>query len=186
MRKRILECVAIAALGATFAAGVFAQQNPPAKPAKASKPAKQGATADLAFQPGLEPHAIDLLKAASARLAAAKSMGFTAVVSYEGPSLLGPPLIYSTKSEVTLRRPGVAVGATVASANTAAATANAYNAGVAAGASSAFTMGAIYATLPAGAVVSNVYGQNYYLVGNTWFLPAYGANGVYYRVVPAP
>jgi hypothetical protein len=32
-------------------------------------------------------------------------MTFTAVVSYEGPSLLGPPLIYSTKSQVTLRRP---------------------------------------------------------------------------------
>jgi hypothetical protein len=25
-----------------------------------------------------------------------------------------------------------------------------------------------------------------YLAGNTWFQPAYGANGVYYRVVPAP
>ena len=32
-------------------------------------------------------------------------MSFTAIVSYEGPSLLGPPLIYSTKSQVTLRRP---------------------------------------------------------------------------------
>jgi hypothetical protein len=81
---------------------------------------------------------------------------------------------------------GVAVGATVASANTAAATSNAYNAGVAAGASSTFAMGAIYAVPPAGAVVTNVQGQNYYLSGNTWFLPAYGANGVYYRVVPAP
>ena len=26
----------------------------------------------------------------------------------------------------------------------------------------------------------------YYLSGNTWFQPAYGANGVYYTVVPAP
>jgi hypothetical protein len=32
-------------------------------------------------------------------------MAFTAVISYEGPSLLGPPLIYTTKSEVTMRRP---------------------------------------------------------------------------------
>ena len=72
------------------------------------------------------------------------------------------------------------------SANTAAATANAYNAGVVAGAGAAYAMGAIYATLPAGAVVTNVYGQNYYLSGNTWFQPAYGANGVYYRVVPPP
>ncbi len=57
------------------------------------------------FQPGLEPRAIEILKTTSARLAAAKSMSFTAIVSYEGPSLLGPPLIYSTKSQVTLRRP---------------------------------------------------------------------------------
>jgi hypothetical protein len=58
-----------------------------------------------AFQPGLEPRAIEILKTASAHLAASTSMTFTAVVSYEGPSLLGPPLIYSTKSQVTLRRP---------------------------------------------------------------------------------
>ena len=54
---------------------------------------------------GLEPRAIDILKAASARLAAAKTMSFTAIVSYESPSRFGPPLIYSTKSEVTLQRP---------------------------------------------------------------------------------
>jgi hypothetical protein len=29
-------------------------------------------------------------------------------------------------------------------------------------------------------------GVNYYLSGNTWFKPAYGANGVYYTVVPTP
>jgi hypothetical protein len=31
-----------------------------------------------------------------------------------------------------------------------------------------------------------VQGQTYYLNGNTWFSPAYGANGIYYRVVVAP
>jgi hypothetical protein len=46
--------------------------------------------------------------------------------------------------------------------------------------------GAIYATLPTGSVAATVHGQTYYASGNTWFLPAYGANGVYYRVVPAP
>jgi len=49
--------------------------------------------------------ALDLLKASSQRLAAARSMSFTAVVSYESPSLLGPPLVYTTRSEVTLKRP---------------------------------------------------------------------------------
>jgi hypothetical protein len=56
-------------------------------------------------RPGLEPKAIELLKAASGRLAAARSMRFTAVIAYESPSLLGPPLVYTTRSEVTLQRP---------------------------------------------------------------------------------
>ena len=54
---------------------------------------------------GLEPKAIDVLKAASSRLAAAHSMSFTAVISYENPSTFGPPLAYTTKNEVTLQRP---------------------------------------------------------------------------------
>jgi len=40
-------------------------------------------------KPVLEPKAIDLLKAASSRLAAARTMTFTAVISYESPSRLG-------------------------------------------------------------------------------------------------
>src|SRR5258707_5002793 len=32
-------------------------------------------------------------------------MAFTAVISYESPSRLGPPLIYTTKSDVLLQRP---------------------------------------------------------------------------------
>jgi hypothetical protein len=88
---------------------------------------------------------------------------------------------------------GAAVGASVASANAAAATSNAYAAGVATGSantaaaySAGFAAGVNYATLPAGAMPINKNGTNYYLLGNTWFKPAYGANGVYYTVVPAP
>jgi hypothetical protein len=106
---------------------------------------------------------------------------------------------------------GAAVGATVASANTAAATSNAYNAGVATGSANTaavtanaynagvaagvgaaavpvagYPMGAMYAAPPAGSMTTVIQGQTYYLNGNTWFQPAYGANGVYYRVVPAP
>jgi hypothetical protein len=47
-------------------------------------------------------------------------------------------------------------------------------------------MGAIYATLPAGCITPNVQGKTYYLCGNTWFKPQYGANGVFYKVVPTP
>jgi hypothetical protein len=53
----------------------------------------------------LEPKALELLKAASARLAGSHSMSFTATVSYESPSALGPALVYSTQSEVTMQRP---------------------------------------------------------------------------------
>ena len=53
----------------------------------------------------LEPKAINLLKAASGRLAAARTMSFTAVVTYDSPSRLGHRLEYTTKSEVTLQRP---------------------------------------------------------------------------------
>jgi hypothetical protein len=43
-----------------------------------------------------------------------------------------------------------------------------------------------YAVLPAGCASPNVGGTTYFLCGNTWFQPSYGANGVYYRVVPTP
>jgi len=86
-------CLCVAASGG-------AQQKNPAR--SATRP-QQASAPD--FEPGLDPRAIDILKAASARLAAAKTMTFTAIVSYENPSRLGPPLIYSTKSEVTMQRP---------------------------------------------------------------------------------
>jgi len=56
-------------------------------------------------KPDLEPRAIALLKAASARLAAARSLSFTAVEIFEHPSRHGHPLAYATKSDVTLQRP---------------------------------------------------------------------------------
>lgn len=49
-----------------------------------------------------------------------------------------------------------------------------------------YPMGVSYATVPAGAVIVNRYGVNYYQVGTTWFRPYYGANGVYYSVVAPP
>ncbi len=82
---------------------------------------------------------------------------------------------------------GVVVGAAVATEKSNAAASNAYSAGYAAGATNtAYAMGAIYPAVPTGCVTPNVGGASYYLCGNTWFQAAYGANGVYYRVVPAP
>lgn len=85
-----------------LAGSVSAQQSAP----KAAKPAKVSSKAATApFKPVLEAKAIDLLKAMSERLAAARAMAFTAVVTYEAPSRLGPALAYSTHSEVLMQRP---------------------------------------------------------------------------------
>jgi hypothetical protein len=74
---------------------------------------------------------------------------------------------------------GVAAGAAAASSASAAA--------AAATANMAYTMGSVYGALPAGCITPSVAGGGtYYLCGNTWFSPSYGANGVFYRVVPAP
>ena len=97
------------ATGFAFAGAAGAQTAAPAaapaKPAaaKAATPAKKAAAP--AYRMTLEPKAMDLLKALSARLAAAKSIAFTAVVGYEYPSKLGPPIVYTTRYDVTMQRP---------------------------------------------------------------------------------
>jgi hypothetical protein len=96
----------IVALGVCLATGGGAEQTnaqTTSQPKVAAKHAKPAPAPD--YQPGLDPHALAIIKAACDRLAAAKSMTFTAIVSYENPSRLGPPLVYSTKSEVTMQRP---------------------------------------------------------------------------------
>jgi hypothetical protein len=103
--QRALALVAGLALAMTAGAQTAPGATAPAKPAaaKAAKPAKKPAAPE--FKLILEPRAMDLLKATSARLAAAKSMSFTAVVGYEYPSKLGPPIVYSTRYDVTMQRP---------------------------------------------------------------------------------
>ena len=73
--------------------------------AKAAPPKTATSTAATKAEPALEPKAIEILKAMSARLAAAHTMTFDAVSSYESPTRLGPPLVYTTISHVTLQRP---------------------------------------------------------------------------------
>src|SRR6266851_4123150 len=91
------------ALSVLLTALANAQTSHPAS--KASKTAQASAQVLPAPAPVLEPKAIEILKAACARLAAAHSMSFTAVISYENPSRLGPPLIYTVRDDVTLLRP---------------------------------------------------------------------------------
>jgi hypothetical protein len=79
-----------------------------------------------------------------------------------------------------------AANANAAAANANAAAANAVVATAGVSAAMGYQMGVVYAALPAGCAMPTVRGMTYYLCGNTWFSPAYGANGVHYRVVPAP
>src|SRR6184192_4254207 len=82
--------------------------NAQGKPTAAKKKAKSVAaetTPAPEATPSLEPKALDILKAASSRLAAAHTMKFTAIHFYESPSRQGHPLAFTTKSEVTLQRP---------------------------------------------------------------------------------
>jgi hypothetical protein len=96
-------CLGVADLWAQSAQQAPAQAR---KAAPASKPGKSPSKAAApAGKPVIEPKAIDILRASSNRLAAAQTMAFTAVVSYESSSRYGPPLVYMTKSDVTMQRP---------------------------------------------------------------------------------
>ena len=77
----------------------------PATPATATAPASRPTAQDLGLRVELEPKALELLKAMSTRLAAARTMKFTAVATYESPARTGQPLAYFTRSDVTVQRP---------------------------------------------------------------------------------
>ena len=81
-----------------------AQSNPKAAKKKAKTTAAEASPAPEAT-PSLEPKALDILKAASSRLAAARTLKFNAVHFYESSSRHGHPLAFTTKSEVALQRP---------------------------------------------------------------------------------
>ncbi len=98
-----LAAPAAAQTGAQTGAQTAAKAAPPAAATKAAATSKKAAKPSL--QPVLEQRAVDLLQAMSARLAAAKSLSFTAVASYEYPSRLGPPIVYTMRYDVTLQRP---------------------------------------------------------------------------------
>ncbi|HUO53140.1 MAG TPA: hypothetical protein VMU18_00250, partial [Rhodoblastus sp.] len=59
-------------------------------------------------------------------------------------------------------------------------------AAVATAAASAWPVGATYGYLPTGCAYTFVSGQAFYHCPAGWLQPAYGANGLYYRVAPAP
>jgi hypothetical protein len=93
-------------LAAVLALPAAAQSSAPA--AAPAKPAvKRAAAKPVPFKPILEARAVEMLQAMSQRLAAAKSLSFTAVASYEYPSRLGPPIVYTMRYDVSLQRPNL-------------------------------------------------------------------------------
>ncbi len=93
------------ALAMSVGAQTTAAPAAPAKPkaAKAAKPAKK--PDDAGFKMIVQPEAMALLKATSEKLAAAKTVQFTAVAGYEYPSKLGPPILYTVRYDVAMQRP---------------------------------------------------------------------------------
>lgn len=87
---------------------------------------------------------------------------------------------------------GTALGATALNAETGhgtlAAGGNAApaDAGLATESGHPYRIGAKYATLPAGCAYHPAGGMTYYTCNGSWLSPAYGANGIYYRVVAMP
>ncbi len=90
--------------GLILAATAGAQTTAPAAAAKPARPAAKKPAAP-AYKLVVEPKAMDLLKAMSAKVAAAKAMTFTATVGYEFPSKLGPPIAYTMRYDVAMQRP---------------------------------------------------------------------------------
>jgi hypothetical protein len=96
-------------------AGAAAAAPPAATPPAAKKKATPKASpAPARPAPVKEPRAIEILKASSAKLAAAGSLSFTALGAYEVPSRWGPPIVYGRIYEVTLKRPDMLRVITVA------------------------------------------------------------------------
>jgi hypothetical protein len=81
------------------------QPNPAAPGRVTARTPASPRSIDMGLRFELEPNAIAMLKATSDRLAAAKTLRFTAVATYESPARTGQPLAYTVRSEVTLERP---------------------------------------------------------------------------------
>lgn len=91
----------IASLAATALSMSMALAQQPQQPA-AQSPASPP---DLGLKVEVDPAAMTIVKAMSDKLAAAKSMSFTAFTIYESADRTGLPLAYTTLSQVTLQRP---------------------------------------------------------------------------------
>ena len=89
----------MALFGMLWAVQAFPQaQQPAPRPAPSQPPAAPVVL--LPDKPELEPKALDVLKAASAELAAAHTMSFMAIATYESPARTLQPLMLRRTKEV--------------------------------------------------------------------------------------
>jgi len=102
--KAALSVIAAALIAGALPVAAQTADSAASAPAAKAAPARKLPKA-APFKPFLEQRAVDLLQAMSQRLGAARSLSFTAVASYEYPSRLGPPIVYSVRYDVALQRP---------------------------------------------------------------------------------
>src|SRR5260370_10483241 len=100
---KLVGCALLLASSLLLTAAANAQTSHPVS--KASKTAQASAQVLPAPAPVLEPKAIEILKAACARLAAAHSISFAVVISYGNPSRLAPPPTSTLLTPATPHRP---------------------------------------------------------------------------------
>lgn len=103
MNRRSALRAGLAALAAAVPQAAFAQTGGQAATPPAAKPPPPPIPAP--FRLKVEPKAVEIVKAAATKLGAAKAMAFSATVSYEAPSRLGPPLLYTVRYDTVFARP---------------------------------------------------------------------------------
>lgn len=81
------------------------QKAPVASEKAPAEPEKAAAAPSDPAHPAIEPAALEILKAASDKLAQAKTISFVARGAFDVPARNGQPLFYLTRSEVLLVRP---------------------------------------------------------------------------------
>jgi len=100
MRGKLLRRVFVLICCASAIAASAQTTTQPKKKSSTAKPA-----ASEPAPPALEPKAMEILKAAGDKLAAANTMQFTAIELFETLSRQGVPLAWTTKYETTIQRP---------------------------------------------------------------------------------
>lgn len=102
MNRRSALRAGLGALASVVPQAAFAQTGGQTAAPPAAKPPPP---LPAPFRLKVEPKAVEIVKAAATKLGAAKAMAFSATVSYEAPSRLGPPLLYTVRYDTVFARP---------------------------------------------------------------------------------